>query len=191
MFQSIPRLLSTLITAASFMALAPIGIAGTPFTLSSPDISHGKTLSANQVFNGFGCTGNNISPALSWEGAPEETKSFAITAYDPDAPTGSGWWHWVVFNIDDKVNHIVKNAGDPTAQLAPKHSVQGRTDFGTYGFGGACPPPGHGKHRYQFTLHALNIDALNLPADSSAALVGYMINQHRIAKTTIEAIYER
>ncbi len=184
------------LAAAFFGCVIGIASAGTPseptsFNLNSSDINEGQSLSTDQVFSGFGCTGNNISPSLSWTGAPESTKSFALTVYDPDAPTGSGWWHWVVFNIDSSTTSISRNAGALDSKLAPQGSVQSRTDFGLKGFGGACPPEGHGRHRYQFTLHALNVDTLQLSDDSSAALVGYMINQHRIAKTTIEAIYER
>jgi len=98
--------------------------------VTSPDVAPGKMISDEQVFNGFGCTGKNISPALSWSGAPAGTKSFAVTVYDPDAPTGSGFWHWVMFNIPADTTALAKNAGDPKAGLAPKGSVQSRTDFG-------------------------------------------------------------
>src|SRR5579883_2535308 len=106
------------------------------FTLSSPDIADGATIGNDFVFKGFGCTGSNISPALSWSGAPAGTKSFALTVYDPDAPTGSGWWHWVVFNIPANATGLPKNAGDVKSNLAPAGSVQSRTDFGTPGWGG-------------------------------------------------------
>src|SRR5262249_24455175 len=103
-------------------------------TLTSPDIANGAAIKSEQVFKGFGCTGQNISPALSWSGAPAATKSFALTVYDPDAPTGSGWWHWVLFNIPPKTTSLHKNAGDVTSHLAPAGAVQSRTDFGAPGW---------------------------------------------------------
>ena len=109
-------------------------------TLTSPDIAPGATIANEQVANVFGCTGGNISPALSWSGAPKDTKSFALSVYDPDAPTGSGFWHWVVFNIPPDVTSLAKNAGDPKGSAAPKGAVQSRTDFGVPGYGGPCPP---------------------------------------------------
>ncbi len=111
-------------------------------TLTSPDIAPGATIAKEQVANVFGCTGGNVSPALSWSGAPAGTKSFALSVYDPDAPTGSGFWHWVVFNIPPDVTSLPKNAGDPKGAEAPKGAVQSRTDFGVPGYGGPCPPQG-------------------------------------------------
>ncbi|KEA65479.1 Phospholipid-binding protein [Marinobacterium lacunae] len=143
-----------------------------------------------QEFQGFGCTGGNLSPQLSWSGAPEETKAFAILAYDPDAPTGSGWWHWQVVNIPAETTSLPAGAGDPSKDLMPQGSVQLSNDYGSKGFGGACPPIGHGVHRYQFTVHALSQE-LELPENASAALTGYMINAYSIASSTIEATYQR
>lgn len=161
------------------------------FVLTSKDIAQGKSLTIDQVFNGFGCTGKNISPALSWANAPEGTKSFAITVYDPDAPTGSGWWHWVAFNIPATVTDLPKNAGDIKTNLMPESVVQSRTDFGTTGFGGACPPVGDKAHRYQFTVHALSVEKLDLDNQTPAAMVGYMINAHRLGAATLEAHFGR
>ena len=109
-------------------------------SLSSPDIKEGGTIANEQVFKGFGCTGGNISPALSWSGAPSGTKSFAVSIYDPDAPTGSGWWHWVVFNLPPGTASLPKGAGDVKKKLMPKGAIQSRTDFGSDGYGGPCPP---------------------------------------------------
>ena len=143
------------------------------FTLSSRDL--GGQTTKTQEFNGFGCSGENISPQLSWANAPEGTKSFAITMYDPDAPTGSGWWHWQIVNIPSKVNELVTGAGNTTEDLAPEGSSQIQNDYGMRGFGGACPPKGHGVHHYRFTVHALSVEKLSLPKDASGALAGYMI----------------
>lgn len=120
--------------------------------LSSPDFAEGDTLPEAQVYNGFGCTGANLSPALAWSGAPEGTQSFLLTLFDPDAPTGKGWWHWTVANIPGDATGLV--AGASPAAL-PGGAVEGVTDFGTSGYGGACPPPGDTAHRYVFTLYAL------------------------------------
>lgn len=155
------------------------------FTLSSDDIS--GQLSNEQVFNGFGCTGKNISPELSWKGAPKGTKSFAITAYDPDAPTGSGWWHWVVFNIPKDKTTLEKGFGNKETT----NIVQSVTDYGKSGFGGACPPVGDKAHRYIFTVYALDIDKFDLSSNTSPALVGFMLNSHTIAKSSIVAYYGR
>jgi len=161
------------------------------FKLTSTDIKDKGTINAEQVFNGFGCTGNNISPALSWSGAPAATKSFAVTVYDPDAPTGSGWWHWVIVNIPPSVTSLPKNAGDLKSELAPKGSLQSRTDFGTQGYGGPCPPKGDKPHRYMFTVFAVDADSLPIEADSSAAAVGFNLHFHTLAKASFMARYGR
>lgn len=157
------------------------------FTLKS-DSMVGQ-ISSNQVFNGFGCSGKNISPELSWKDAPTSTKSFAITVYDPDAPTGSGWWHWVVFNIPSDTKQISTDASE--LKMLPVGSVESKTDYGTSGFGGACPPKGDKAHRYVTTVHALDVKKLDLHKDSNPALVGYMINVHTIEKSSVIAYYKR
>lgn len=159
--------------------------------LKSNEIKNGQSLKLEQVFNGIGCEGGNQSPSLSWSDIPKDTQSFAITAYDPDAPTGSGWWHWVVFNIPSKTKSLPAGAGDPNAHLMPKGAIQSRTDFGKPGYGGACPPVKHGVHRYQFTIYALDIESLPLDSNASAAMVGFMVGKHKLASATIEALYER
>src|SRR5690349_12437302 len=125
------------------------------FTLSSADIAPNATLTQNQVFNGFGCSGKNISPALSWSGAPAGTQSYALTVYDPDAPTGSGWWHWVVINIPPNVTELPANAGAEGGANLPKGASNVRIDYGVAAWGGVCPPEGDKPHRYIFTVHAL------------------------------------
>jgi len=159
------------------------------FTLSSSSI--GGQTTAVQEFNGFGCTGKNQSPQLSWANAPEGTKSFAVTMYDPDAPTGSGWWHWVVFDIPSNVNELVENAGNLDAKLAPEGAVQSITNYGAAGYGGPCPPPGHGYHQYVITVYALKTDKLGLDANTNAAVVGYYLWQNTLAKASIVAYYQR
>ena len=161
------------------------------FTLSSPQLKESGRLGMDQVFSGFGCTGKNISPALEWKGAPESTKSFAVTVYDPDAPTGSGWWHWVIFNIPAGVHSLPDNAGNVASGLAPKGSVQSMTDFGKPGYGGACPPKGDKAHRYQFTVFALDVEKLPLKASAPGAMVGFFLNQHVLGKATLTASFSR
>jgi Raf kinase inhibitor-like YbhB/YbcL family protein len=174
-----------------FSALTLPAIAAEPFTLTSSDLVAAKALSSAQVFSGMGCTGANLSPALAWKNAPANTRSYAITAYDPDAPTGSGWWHWVVFNVPAGTQAVVTGAGKADSKTLPAGAVQSRTDFGTPGYGGACPPPGSKSHRYQFTVFALDVDTLPLPPDSSAAMVGFNLNAHKLASAQIEATYAR
>ena len=164
---------------------------GAGFVLTSPSIKPGSMLTDAQVFNGFGCTGKNMSPALKWSGAPKETKSFAVTVYDPDAPTGSGWWHWVVYNIPATATELPEGAGSNDGKQLPAGSVQGRTDFGSAGFGGACPPTGDKPHRYIFTVYALKTEKLDIPADGTAAMVGYMINANKLAASSFSAKYGR
>ncbi len=159
--------------------------------LHSPDIVDGQRIPEKQVFNGFGCTGGNVSPALHWSGEPGATKSFAITMHDPDAPTGSGWWHWVVFNIPASVHELEAGAGDPALRRMPAGVVQSRTDFGKPGYGGPCPPKGHGTHHYHLTLYALDTPSLPLDQNAPAAMVGYYLNQHALARATLTGLYSR
>lgn len=166
--------------------------AATPvFRLSSPDLMPGAPIGLPQVYNGFGCTGGNISPALSWSNAPAGTKSFALMVHDPDAPTGSGWWHWVVYNIPARVNALASRAGDPAAGLMPVGAVQGKTDFGTAGYGGPCPPAGDKPHRYFFRLHALKVEKLDLPPTATAAFVGFNVRANSLGMAELMAVYSR
>jgi Raf kinase inhibitor-like YbhB/YbcL family protein len=174
------------------IALALVGFSAysqDTFTLSSNTL--GGEATEAQEFNGFGCEGENRSPQLSWENAPEGTKSFAITMYDPDAPTGSGWWHWLVFDINADVNELIEGAGNLELKLAPEGSIQSITDYGTMGFGGPCPPEGHGPHQYIITVHALSTDKLGLDENSNAAVVGYYLWNNTLAKASIVTYYER
>ena len=161
------------------------------FTLSSQDITQGEMMDKKQEFNGFGCSGQDMSPQLAWSNVPTGTKSFAVTAYDPDAPTGSGWWHWQLVNIPMTVTGVPTNAGSTKENKAPLGSSHIQNDYGITGYGGACPPEGHGVHRYQFTIHALSVEKLRLPENASGALTGFMINSSSIGSSTIESLYVR
>jgi Raf kinase inhibitor-like YbhB/YbcL family protein len=160
-------------------------------SLESPTIKSGAALTEDQVFNGFGCSGKNQSPALKWTAGPKGTQSYVITLYDPDAPTGSGWWHWIVYNIPANVTELAAGVGDATGKLLPPNALQGRTDFGSHEFGGACPPAGDKPHRYIFTVNALKIEKLDVPADASAALIGFMVNANSLEKASFTAKYGR
>ena len=171
--------------------LTPIGARAGGMTITSADIQPGATIGDEQVFKGFGCSGQNISPSLNWSGAPAATKSLALTVYDPDAPTGSGWWHWIVFNIPPSTTGLPKNAGDPSSNLAPAGSVQSRTDFGTPGWGGPCPPQGDPPHHYIFTIYALDVDHLDAGADVSPAFIGFNLHFHTLDKASLTGLYGR
>lgn len=160
------------------------------FKLTSADIAAGTFMKSAQEFEGFGCKGGNRSPQLSWSGAPDKTEAFAVLVHDPDAPTGSGWWHWQLVNIPKTVTSLAAGAGDAGKNLVPAGSVSIRNDYGVAGFGGAYPPKGHGVHRYQFTVHALS-KKLDLPDGASGALTGYMVRAHSLGSSTIEALYKR
>jgi Raf kinase inhibitor-like YbhB/YbcL family protein len=179
------------ILTAAFLAAGAVAVQAAGFTLSSPTVKPGSMLTEAQVFKGFGCEGKNISPALKWSGAPAGTKSYAVTVYDPDAPTGSGWWHWVVYNIPASATELPEGAGNPEGKGRPAGAVQGRTDFGAAGFGGACPPAGDKPHRYIFTVYALKTEKIEAPADGTAALIGFMINANKLGKASFEAKYGR
>lgn len=185
-------------------AAAPASAQMPAFKLSSPDLVSG-TFSNTFVANGFGCTGGNISPALQWENAPKGTQSFALTMYDPDAPTGSGFWHWTVYNIPATATGLAQGAGNAAATL-PAPAFGGSNDFQDTGvtgangnYGGPCPPAGDAPHRYVFTLYALGVDnvqvAAGVPKTGSAALYGFVLNKGigagLLGKATFTAHYGR
>ncbi|SFC29617.1 hypothetical protein SAMN05421780_104157 [Flexibacter flexilis DSM 6793] len=171
------------------MWLMSYAVQAQTFTLKSDDL--GGQATDKQVFNSFGCTGKNMSPQLSWSNAPQGTKSFAITVYDPDAPTGSGWWHWVVFDLPATLSSLPSGAGTPDKKHLPASAIQGITDFGTSGYGGPCPPEGHGFHRYIVTVYALKIEKLGLSSSASPAMVGYYLNANTIEKASLIFHYKR
>ena len=172
------------------MAAGNVAFAG-GLTLTSGAFKDGDYLANEQVFAGFGCKGQNMSPSLSWSGAPSGTKSFALTVYDPDAPTGSGWWHWVVVNLPATTTGLPKGAGMAGSSKLPQGALQVRTDYGKPGYGGPCPPQGDHPHRYLFTIYALDLDKLDVTADSSPALVGFYLNYHTLAQGSLMGLYKR
>jgi Raf kinase inhibitor-like YbhB/YbcL family protein len=182
-------ILNALVAVAALGGATLADAAG--FTLSSPTVKPGATLTEEQVFQGFGCAGKNVSPALKWSGAPAGTKSYALTVYDPDAPTGSGWWHWVVINLPASVTELPAGAGAADGKSLPAGAAQVRTDFGAPGFDGACPPKGDKAHRYIFTVYALKTDKIEVPTDGTAALAGFMINANKLGKASFTAKYGR
>jgi Raf kinase inhibitor-like YbhB/YbcL family protein len=155
------------------------------FTVSSSSFQDGGVLPDAHVH-----AHGNVSPQLRWSGAPEGTKSFAVTCYDPDAPTGSGFWHWTVANIPADVTELAENAGALGGANLPAGAVMGRTDYGEVGFGGAAPPPGHGPHRYIFTVFAVDVEGLPVGAEDSGAKFGFNLHFHTLAKAQITATYE-
>jgi Raf kinase inhibitor-like YbhB/YbcL family protein len=158
------------------------------FTLASTDVKN-STFAMPQVMNGFGCTGGNISPQLSWQGAPQGTKSFVLTMFDPDAPTGSGFWHWVVVNIPATATSLPTGASR-TSKMPPG-SLETRNDAGAAGYAGPCPPAGTPAHRYVFTLFAMTLGKLDVSADSSGAVVGFNTRANALGAATFTAKYGR
>jgi hypothetical protein len=159
------------------------------FMLVSPEIKAGEMMSQRFEYNGYGCTGDNKSPALQWRGAPLRAKSFAVTVYDPDAK--KGWWHWIVYDIPADITELAANAGASGSTILPKGAVQGVSDFGTQAWGGACPPAGDKAHRYIFTVYALKNDKINLPATANAAQLNSMIRNDALAQASFTATYRR
>ena len=176
---------------AALAMLPGVALAAGAFTLQSPQVKPNSTIAEAQVFKGFDCEGGNISPALNWSNAPAGTKSFALTVYDPDAPTGSGWWHWVMFNIPADVTSLPLGVGNPASGQTPKGAVQSKTDFGKPGYGGPCPPTGDKPHRYIFTVYALKVAKIDADENASGALVGYMLNANKFDKASFTATYGR
>jgi Raf kinase inhibitor-like YbhB/YbcL family protein len=177
------------VTALALFAafLGAEAAAAQSMTLTSPDIKPGARIADEQVYKD--CGGGNISPALSWSGAPKGTKSFALSVYDPDAPTGSGFWHWVIFNIPPDVTSLAKNASDPKGPAAPKGAVQSRTDFGVPGYGGPCPPKGDAPHHYHFRIFAVDIPKLEGDENTTAATIGFMLHFHTLAKGELTGVW--
>ncbi len=167
-----------LLFALTFLGL---NVHSQTFTLKSNDV--GGQATQKQFYNGMGCTGQNSSPQLSWENAPEGTVYFAVTMYDKDAPTGSGFWHWVVFNIPASVTELKSGAGEVAKKMLPKETVQSVNDYGKPGYGGPCPPAG-APHQYLITVYALK-NKIDLDKNASPAMVGFYLNSSMLGKASI------
>ena len=176
------------LSLALALALAAQASWAAGMKLTSPDFKDKGTLPNEQIFNSFGCTGGNLSPELHWTKGPEGTLSYALSVYDPDAPTGSGWWHWVVFDIPANVTSLPKGFKADDASIAGL--IQSRTDFGKPGYGGPCPPPGK-PHHYIFKVFALKTKTLGLTADVSPAMVGFYIWQNKLGEAQLVGMYSK
>jgi Raf kinase inhibitor-like YbhB/YbcL family protein len=176
-------------TTAAVLVVAGRALPAADFQLDSTAVAPNGTLARQQVYNEFGCNGENVSPSLRWTGAPSGTKSFAVTVYDPDA-AHSGWWHWAVYDIPAAVTALAPGAGNPGGSL-PQGAVQARTDFGTAAYGGPCPPPHDKPHHYVFTVYALATERLGLPAGADARQVGEAAKAHSLAAANFTALYGR
>ncbi len=159
------------------------------FSVSSTDVADGQQMGDDQVYNGFGMSGGNISPQLSWSGFPAETKGFAVTCYDPDAPTGSGFWHWLVIDVPASVTELARGAGAAGGSNLPDGSFSVRNDYGSKDFGGAAPPQGDEPHRYVFAVHALDTDKLGIDSDVTPALAGFNLRFHTIARAVMVPVF--
>ena len=159
-----------------------------PFTVTSDHVAHGQQMSSSQVYNSFGMTGENISPQLSWSGFPAATRSFAVTCFDPDAPTGSGFWHWVVIDIPASVTSLPAGVGAGDLSL-PDGAFHVRNDYMTKDFGGAAPPQGDPPHRYVFAVHAVDSEKLGIDSDVSPAVAGFNLRFHTIGRGLLIPVY--
>ena len=161
------------------------------FTLTSVDLKDGQVLEQAQMSGMFGAGGQDKSPELTWKGFPKETKSFAITVYDPDAPTGSGFWHWAVMDIPATVTSLPSGAGALNSTMIPKEAVQLPNDASLGQFLGAAPPAGHGMHHYFITVYAVDVATLGIPKTATPAFLGFNLFTHALARATIVGTAER
>jgi Raf kinase inhibitor-like YbhB/YbcL family protein len=161
------------------------------FEVTSTDCADGRPLAMPHVSGVMGAGGEDRSPQLSWSGFPEGTRSFAVTVYDPDAPTHSGFWHWAVANIPASVTELPSGAGDRSGSALPEGAVQLRNDAGYPGYVGAAPPAGHGRHRYFVTVHAVDTERLDVTADTTPAVLGFNLFSHTLGRATLVATYQQ
>jgi hypothetical protein len=159
------------------------------FTATSEDVTHDAPMTDKHVYNSFGMSGDNVSPQLSWSGFPAETKSFAVTCYDPDAPTGSGFWHWLVIDVPATVTSLPAGAGEAGDAGLPAGAFHVRNDYGTKDFGGAAPPAGDDPHRYVFAVHALDVETLGIDSDVTPAVAGFNLRFHTIGRALLVPVY--
>jgi Raf kinase inhibitor-like YbhB/YbcL family protein len=162
------------------------------FTLESTDVADGQQMPEAQVFDGWGMTGQNISPQLSWRGFPAETRSFAVTCYDPDAPTGSGFWHMALLDVPVSVTELAAGAVSGDLPGLPAGAFCVRNDYGVKAFGGAAPPKGDPPHRYVFAVHALDVDDLasqGVDSNASPAVAGFNVAAHTVARAVLVPVY--
>ena len=175
------------------MSTAPDPYAALPklptFTLTSESVTNGRPLSKAQVSGIMGAGGEDVSPQLSWSGFPEETRSFAVTVYDPDAPTASGFWHWAVANLPATVTDLPAGVGD--GSVLPGSAITLVNDAGMRRYIGAAPPAGHGPHRYYIAVHAVKVEKLELSKDASPAYLGFNLFMNAIARAVIYGTYEQ
>jgi Raf kinase inhibitor-like YbhB/YbcL family protein len=173
--------------------LASSAVSGAdPFSADSSDLPAGVPIPQRFIFNGYGCKGQNVSPAIAWTNAPADTKSFALLVHDPDAPTsGKGWWHWVVVDIPASTRALAQGAGSADGKSLPAPARQLSTDFGIPGWGGPCPPAGDRPHRYVFTVYALKVDRLSLPASATGAEAQSAADSKASAKAVFVRLFGR
>lgn len=159
--------------------------------VSSPTFRDGEVVSRVHLMNRYGCVGENRSPAVSWSNVPPGTRSFAVTLYDPDATTGSGWWHWIVYDIPESARSLPAGLAQGLGRALPGRAAQAANDFGDRGYGGPCPPRGERPHRYVLTVHALRVETIAVPHQASPAFVRYRIYGNRIGSGSIAATFGR
>jgi len=155
------------------------------FTVESDDVTDGEQLASDFLHGSAG--GSNTSPHLKWAGFPEETQGFAVTCYDPDAPTGSGFWHWVLFNIPGDVTELPSGASPDNL---PAGAVEARNDYGEFGYGGSAPPAGDIPHRYVYTVFAVGTESLDIPKEASPAYVGFNLTFNTLARAAIRPTFQ-
>src|ERR1700733_16193185 len=160
------------------------------FHLESSSFADGQALANPQVSGIMGAGGEDVSPQLAWSGFPDGTKSFAVTCYDPEAPTASGFWHWAVVDVPASVTELARGAGDEQGSGLPSGAFQLRNDAGVRQHVGAAPPPGHGRHNYYYVVHAVDVESLGIDKDATPAFLGFNLFSHTLGRATIVPWYE-